>query len=80
MPKNWAKFTQGESYLIGALGDNISEGDLSIHFLWRKDLKSNYLEDIWTLPLEERIRSMSKVDNSIFASTDSGKILIIEPA
>jgi hypothetical protein len=80
VPKNWAKFTQGESYLIGALGDNTSEGDLSIHFLWRKDLKSNYLEDIWTLPLEERIRSMSKVDNSIFASTDSGKILIIEPA
>lgn len=65
-------------YFVGAMGDNLLEGDLSIHYLNYMNGSTDYLEDYWTLPVSERDRSLITFQNKIFATTDSGRILLIE--
>jgi glucose/arabinose dehydrogenase len=65
-------------YLVGAMGDNLKEGDLSVHYLSYTGRSRQYIEDYWSLPINERIRSMINLHDKLLVSTDSGRLLLIE--
>ena len=70
-------FDGQDTIAVGALGDAVNEGDLSIHFMSSQTLggKSSTLA---VLPLGERVRSLVDAgDGVLLASADSGALLRI---
>lgn len=68
---------KSDVFVIGAMGSNVEEGDMSIHFLAKSE---NSLETIVTIPLSERVRDLflvNQMDSLLYVGETSGVIGVI---